>query len=103
MPHHEWGDGWFQKYDYMLSEAMKLIQDLYHKETKKHVCMKEKYGEIRYEFIGMIGVITEKDCEILDAVITKVADKFPEIEDEIKSDWGDTYSPPKLDRPNLTK
>jgi len=86
MSYHEWGDEWFQKHGETLNKAMHDINLWYHSKTGKFVSMKEKYGTIRYEFIGSIGVVTKEEHKILHRAIEEAALKYPQIKDEILCD-----------------
>jgi len=92
---HYWGDEWFEKYGDDLFVAGNYIDTVYNNKTGKHLMWKEKYGSIRYEFIGSIGVTTKEDLEALHNCIADAAEKFPHLEEEILGDspFEDQYDP----------
>lgn len=89
MTTHTWGDEWFHQYGPELDDAMNEIDAHYNEATGKHVMMKEKYGTIRYEFLGAIGVINADDFRHLAGAIEAVVARHPNIMNEIIEDYKD--------------
>ena len=83
MPHHDWGD---ESFDWpALNDAMEYISKMYHRIYKRYPLMKEKYGTIRFEMIGL-WVTTEDELITLCKIVTRACKKYDHIAAEISSD-----------------
>ena len=81
-----WGSTWDEVYGTQLEKIGGEIANNYNRITGKHLMWKTKYGSIRYELIGCVGVVTEEEGKILHDCIEKAVEKFPHLKEEILED-----------------
>lgn len=82
MVSHTWGDAWFQAHGEELNKAMNYIYKFHKRATGKHICMKEKYGTIRYEFEWA----WLKNFPVFLEILIRATKKYPNVTAEIVED-----------------
>lgn len=93
MSDHIWGD---KQFDWDgLGKAMDDIRVTTKEELGLDVMLKEKYGTIRYEHIGIWNWKDTADIgpEVAQftALVLNISDKYPHIKEEILEDLYDTF------------
>lgn len=84
--YHVWGDEDFS-WDTLYS-AMNFISEELRKEGI-NICIKEKWGTIRYEAMWTLG--TPEEVQAVAGILDTACQKFPRVAEEIMEDWEEYF------------